>query len=199
MTSTPPCAPSCPPSAPPCSPACRRWPPSTAPSTWARASPTSRCDPTLPDMVTEAMRAGHNQYPMMTGVPALREAIAAKVQALYGARYDAGAEITVTAGATQAVHDRDPVLRASGRRSDRHRTGLRLLPAGHRAGRRRGGAGVDAARRRRLQRAVGHGGRRGHAAHPPDHHQLAAQPDRLGPARSRHATRWPTSCAAPTS
>jgi methionine aminotransferase len=39
----------------------------------------------------------------MTGVPALREAIASKVEALYGHRYDPATEITVTAGATQAI------------------------------------------------------------------------------------------------
>jgi methionine aminotransferase len=65
--------------------------------------PDFACDPALPDLVAEAMRAGHNQYPMMGGVPQLREAIAAKIAALYGARYDAASEITVTAGATQAL------------------------------------------------------------------------------------------------
>jgi methionine aminotransferase len=60
-------------------------------------------DPKLLDMVNDAMRAGHNQYPMMTGVPSLREAIAAKIGTLYGHRYDAAREITVTAGATQAL------------------------------------------------------------------------------------------------
>ncbi|RJG14480.1 pyridoxal phosphate-dependent aminotransferase [Massilia cavernae] len=65
--------------------------------------PDFGCDPKLQEMVGEAMRAGHNQYPMMSGVPALREAIAAKIDALYGHSYDAAAEITVTAGATQAV------------------------------------------------------------------------------------------------
>ncbi len=65
--------------------------------------PDFACDPALVDAVGAAMREGHNQYPMMTGVPALREAIAAKIAALYGARYDAGAEITITSGATQAV------------------------------------------------------------------------------------------------
>ncbi len=65
--------------------------------------PDFACDPALVDMVGEAMRAGHNQYPMMTGVPALREAIAAKIAALYGRQYSAAAEITVTAGASQAV------------------------------------------------------------------------------------------------
>ncbi len=49
------------------------------------------------------MRAGHNQYAAMTGIPALREAIANKNQALYGHRHDPDAEITVTAGATQAL------------------------------------------------------------------------------------------------
>lgn len=59
--------------------------------------------PELLAHLTEAMRAGHNQYAPMTGVPVLREAIAQKVEALYGARYDVDAEITVTAGATQAI------------------------------------------------------------------------------------------------
>ncbi len=61
-------------------------------------------DPLLIDYVTDAMREGHNQYPLMPGVPALREAIAAKVQRLYGRAYDAEAEITVTSGATQAIY-----------------------------------------------------------------------------------------------
>ena len=65
--------------------------------------PDFECDPALLDAVNSAMRAGHNQYPPMAGVPALREAVAAKIEALYGARYDPGSEITVTAGATQAI------------------------------------------------------------------------------------------------
>jgi methionine aminotransferase len=65
--------------------------------------PDFGCDPALLSRVGEAMCAGHNQYPPMSGVPALREAIAAKIQALYGHAYDAAAEITVTAGATQAL------------------------------------------------------------------------------------------------
>jgi methionine aminotransferase len=65
--------------------------------------PDFECDPALVAMVGEAMRAGHNQYPMMTGVPALREAIAAKMLALYGHAYNVNTEITVTAGATQAL------------------------------------------------------------------------------------------------
>ncbi|WP_259374391.1 pyridoxal phosphate-dependent aminotransferase [Calidifontimicrobium sp. SYSU G02091] len=60
-------------------------------------------DPRLIDAVADAMRAGLNQYPPMAGVPALREAVAAKIEALYGHRYDPGREITITAGATQAI------------------------------------------------------------------------------------------------
>ena len=65
--------------------------------------PDFDCDPKLVDGVNNAMREGLNQYPPMTGVPVLREAIAAKIQAQYGRAYDAGSEITVTAGATQAI------------------------------------------------------------------------------------------------
>ena len=65
--------------------------------------PDFACDPALVDLVTEAMRAGHNQYPPMTGLPALRQAIAAKIEATYGHRYDANTDITVTAGASQAI------------------------------------------------------------------------------------------------
>jgi methionine aminotransferase len=60
-------------------------------------------DPRLQALVAEAMRAGHNQYAPFAGVAALREAIAAKMQRLYGRAYDPGTEITVTAGATQAL------------------------------------------------------------------------------------------------
>ncbi|RYZ10571.1 MAG: pyridoxal phosphate-dependent aminotransferase [Comamonadaceae bacterium] len=65
--------------------------------------PDFHCDPKLLDAVGDAMAAGHNQYPPMPGVPALREAIARKMEALYGRRYDPATEITVTAGATQAI------------------------------------------------------------------------------------------------
>ena len=65
--------------------------------------PDFDCDPRLVDAVTQAMREGLNQYPPMAGVPVLREAAAAKIEALYGHRYDPGSEITVTAGATQAI------------------------------------------------------------------------------------------------
>jgi methionine aminotransferase len=65
--------------------------------------PDFQCDPKLVDVVTDAMKQGLNQYPPMTGVPVLREAIAAKIAALYGRQYNAASEITITAGATQAI------------------------------------------------------------------------------------------------
>ncbi len=65
--------------------------------------PDFDCDPRLVDAVTAAMKAGHNQYPLMTGVPLLRERVADKVEALHGVRYDATTEITITSGATQGI------------------------------------------------------------------------------------------------
>jgi methionine aminotransferase len=54
--------------------------------------------------VAKHIREGRNQYAPMAGVPKLREAIADKIAFLYGASYDPGEEITVTAGATQAIY-----------------------------------------------------------------------------------------------
>ena len=65
--------------------------------------PDFDCDPRLVEAVTVAMQQGLNQYPPMPGVPALREAIAAKLANLYRHAYDPGTEITVTAGATQGI------------------------------------------------------------------------------------------------
>ena len=65
--------------------------------------PDFECDPALGDAVTLAMREGLNQYPPMTGVPTLRQAVSKKIEFLYGHRYDADSEITITAGATQAI------------------------------------------------------------------------------------------------
>ena len=48
--------------------------------------PDFDCDPRLVDAVTAAMKAGHNQYPLMTGVPLLRERVAEKIDALHGVR-----------------------------------------------------------------------------------------------------------------
>ncbi|HEX5806064.1 MAG TPA: pyridoxal phosphate-dependent aminotransferase [Macromonas sp.] len=65
--------------------------------------PDFDADPALLEAVAGALRAGHNQYAPMPGLPALREAISAKTEALYGARYRPDSEVTVTAGATQAL------------------------------------------------------------------------------------------------
>ncbi|HEV7390814.1 MAG TPA: aminotransferase class I/II-fold pyridoxal phosphate-dependent enzyme, partial [Burkholderiales bacterium] len=65
--------------------------------------PDFDCAPELRELVTKYLGAGLNQYPPMAGVPVLREAIAEKVEALYGAPYDPEHEITVTPGATYAI------------------------------------------------------------------------------------------------
>jgi methionine transaminase len=65
--------------------------------------PDFACDPKLVDAVTQAMQSGLNQYPSMLGVPQLREAIARKIEALHARQYNPATEITITAGATQAI------------------------------------------------------------------------------------------------
>lgn len=65
--------------------------------------PDFDCDPNLLDAVNQAMRSGHNQYPPMAGIAPLRQSMSDKMLALYGHRYDPATEITVTAGATQAI------------------------------------------------------------------------------------------------
>ena len=65
--------------------------------------PDFDCDPLLIDVVTDAMKQGLNQYPPMTGVSVLRDAIALKIKAVYGRDYNPASEITITAGATQAI------------------------------------------------------------------------------------------------
>lgn len=72
----------------------------------------------LQQLVTEHMRAGDNQYAPMPGLPLLRERIAAKMAALYGANIHPEHEVTVTSGGTQAlftaiaafVHPADEVI-----------------------------------------------------------------------------------------
>ncbi len=59
--------------------------------------------PDIIALVEKQMRAGRNQYAPMQGALELRERIAEKVLDLYGARYDPLSEITVTAGATEAL------------------------------------------------------------------------------------------------
>lgn len=66
--------------------------------------PSFNCAPRLMDLVNDYMRKGMNQYAPMTGVPALREAIAHKTSELYGVWYHPEAEVTVVSGATEALY-----------------------------------------------------------------------------------------------
>lgn len=59
--------------------------------------------PRLREALFAAMNAGHNQYAPMSGIPALREQIAAKVKRHYGRDVDADTEVTITSGATEAL------------------------------------------------------------------------------------------------
>lgn len=65
--------------------------------------PDFQAEPALFEGAYKHMLAGRNQYPPMAGVPELRQAIVDKVAALYGAHFDVESEVTVTAGATQAI------------------------------------------------------------------------------------------------
>jgi methionine transaminase len=58
----------------------------------------------LIELVHQYMLEGHNQYAPMPGIVPLREAIAEKTEYMYGAKYNPDTEITVTAGATQAIY-----------------------------------------------------------------------------------------------
>lgn len=69
----------------------------------AQGFPDFDPDPLLCQLVHQAMLSGKNQYAPMPGLLALREQIAAKTEACYGYLPDVQTEITVTAGATQAL------------------------------------------------------------------------------------------------
>lgn len=65
--------------------------------------PDFDCNPDLIDLVYQAMRSGENQYAPMAGLMSLREKIAVKTDKLYGCQFNPDTEITITAGATQAI------------------------------------------------------------------------------------------------
>lgn len=65
--------------------------------------PDFKVSPVLIDLIYKYMKEGHNQYAPMTGILPLRQAIAAKVNEMYGAKYDPETEINITAGGTQAI------------------------------------------------------------------------------------------------
>ena len=65
--------------------------------------PDFNCPEMLIELVSKYMKAGCNQYPPMTGVAELRQAIAEKTAFLYGASVNPETEVTVTSGATEAL------------------------------------------------------------------------------------------------
>jgi len=66
--------------------------------------PDFGCDAELIALVNKHMMAGNNQYAPMAGLMNLREMLSEKTEQLYSAKYDADSEITITAGATQAIY-----------------------------------------------------------------------------------------------
>ncbi|NNK82584.1 MAG: methionine aminotransferase [Flavobacteriaceae bacterium] len=66
--------------------------------------PNFKSDEMLMDLVHQAMLSGYNQYAAMPGAMELRRAISKKFERLYGSSYHPESEITVTAGATQAIY-----------------------------------------------------------------------------------------------
>ncbi len=70
----------------------------------AQGYPDFPSSPKLIELVNKAMKEGFNQYAPMPGIYSLREAISDKIETLYGTQYDPETEITVTAGATQAIY-----------------------------------------------------------------------------------------------
>ena len=71
-------------------------------------------DSHLLDLVNQAMREGHNQYAPMAGIYSLREVIAQKCEQQFGVSYNPAYEITVTAGATQAIYSSITALVSKG-------------------------------------------------------------------------------------
>lgn len=84
----------------------------------AQGFPDFDVDTELINLIDQNMRKGHNQYAPMPGLPQLREEITKKIEKLCGATYNSDTEVTITAGATQAlftaisafVRDEDEVI-----------------------------------------------------------------------------------------
>jgi methionine transaminase len=66
--------------------------------------PSFHCAPELVELVGTYMRQGYNQYAPMSGVPALREALAQKTADHYGVAYHPEQEVTIVSGATEAIY-----------------------------------------------------------------------------------------------
>ena len=69
----------------------------------AQGFPNFESDPTLTELVVKAMHDGYNQYAPMAGDQGLREVISGKIESLYSKKYNPNTEVTITAGATQAI------------------------------------------------------------------------------------------------
>jgi methionine aminotransferase len=69
----------------------------------AQGFPNFKSDSILTELVVKAMRDGHNQYAPMEGDIGLREVISSKMELLYSKKYNPNTEVTITAGATQAI------------------------------------------------------------------------------------------------
>jgi methionine aminotransferase len=65
--------------------------------------PDFKISPKLSELVFENMKKGKNQYAPMPGIPELREELSKKIEKLYSIKYNSDTEITITAGATQAI------------------------------------------------------------------------------------------------
>lgn len=84
----------------------------------AQGFPDFEVSAELINMIAQNMRKGYNQYAPMPGLPQLREQIVEKIKHLYNVEYNSETEVTVTAGATQAlftaiaafVRDEDEVI-----------------------------------------------------------------------------------------
>ncbi len=66
--------------------------------------PDFNCSDELIDLFHHFQKEGFNQYAPYPGIPSLRENISKKIKRLYGKYYNPDSEITITAGATQALY-----------------------------------------------------------------------------------------------
>lgn len=65
--------------------------------------PDFDCPPGLLELVTRAMKDGHNQYAPMAGVETLRNAVTSKVRQIYDVEVDPETEVTIVSGATEGL------------------------------------------------------------------------------------------------
>lgn len=69
----------------------------------AQGFPGFQSNPYLQELVAKAMKDGYNQYAPMPGVFSLRKKITDKLNTLYNSDYHPETDVTITAGATQAI------------------------------------------------------------------------------------------------